>query len=234
MAKAAAGPNPKNITLRGRLSFPRFKHAEAVAFAANSKFDSNKTPEQISSSFTLLIEQDQLDKFKEHLLKVYLPYAEAQHKAGEKLDGALDDKAMKRIKAFLEDGDLDVQPPFMPIKSINEKYQDQTPECVARIDVKGPKGGDITLKARVENEQQMLVPDPDQLSFPVIKPLEQTVFDMYPGAYVAVTLNLFNYLNSASNFGIGAGGNTAVYMGNLEGERLGGGTDVNEDDIFMD
>ena len=40
--------------------------------------------------------------------------------------------------------------------------------------------------------------------------------------------------NNNGNFGIGAGAGTAVYMGNLEGERLGGGSGLNEDDIFED
>ena len=230
----ATTPDPKNVTIRGRLSFPRFKHAEAVAFAANSQFDKIKPADQIASSFTLLLEPDQKDKLLKHITDVYLPYAAEQHKNGEKRDGALDPKLISKIEKWIEAGDLTDAPPFMPIKAINEKYQDQTPECVARVDIKGPKAGDVLLKARVENETQLVVPDPDQLSFPVIKPLEQTVFEMYPGAYVAATLNLFSWAASTANFGVGAGANVAVYMGNLDGERLGGGTDVDENDIFMD
>lgn len=224
----------KNVTVRGRLSFPRFKHAEAVAFAANSQFDKNKTPDQINSSFTLLLEQDQVDKLVAHVRDKYLPYAKEQNKKGEKKDGQLDPKLIERIEKFLDAGDWDMAPPHFPIKNINPKYADQTPECVARLDVKGPKAGDVILKARVEDETQMVVPDPDQLSYPVIKPLEQTVFEMYPGAYVAATLNLYSFAVSSTIFGIGAGANVAVYMGNLEGERLGGGTDIDESDIFED
>ena len=232
---AANTASPKNVTLRGRLSFPRFKHAEAVAFAQNSQFDRNKAPDQITSSFTLLLEQEQVDKFLKHLTDVYLPYAAEQHKKGEKMDGGLDAKAIGKIEKRIAEADWTEAPPNMPLKSINPKYQDQTPECVARLDLKGPKGADVTLKARVENETQLVVPDPDLLTFPVIKPLEQTVFEMYPGAYVAATINLYSYFRSNTIFGIGAGANVAVYMGNLEGERLGGGGNgVNEDDIFMD
>ena len=225
---------PKNVTVRGRLSFPRFKHAEAVEFAKMSQFDKNKAPDEIASSFSLLLEPAQLEKLTDHIRNVYLPYSASQNKAGEKLDGRLDAKAIEKIEKWLDAGDLTDAPPHMPIKAINEKYADQTPECVARLDLKGPRGGDISLKARVENETQLTVPDPDLLRYPAIKPLEQTVFEMYPGAYVAATINLYNYFVSNTNFGIGAGANVAVYMGNLSGERLGGGVDVSEDDIFED
>ena len=168
-----------------------------------------------------------------HVRDVYLPYAKAQNAAGEKMDGGLDPKFITKIEKFLEAGDWDDAPPHFPVRSINPKYQDQSPECVARLELKGPKGADIKLKARVEDETQLVVPDPDLLSFPVLKPLEQTSFEMYPGAYVAATLHLYSYFSSNSIYGIGAGANVAVYMGNLEGERLGGGgNDVDASDIF--
>ena len=227
-----ATADPKALTIKGRLSFPRFTHASAVDF--NQKYSNFKAaPEDISSSFSVLLEQDQLNKLIAHIRDVFLPYAKQQAANGEKKD-ALDAKAISKIEAFLDGGDWADQPPYMPIKPLNPKYAGDTPECVAVLEVKGPKGADITLKARVENEQQLAVPDPDILAFPVIQPLHKTVFEMYPGCYVAATLNLYAYFNNNGNFGIGAGAGTAVYMGNLEGERLGGGSGLNEDDIFED
>ena len=223
----------KRVTVKGRLSFPRFKHAEAVAFAAQSQFDSKKDPSEISSSFALLLEQDQVDKIVAHVRDKYLPFAKAQNAVGEKRDGKLDPKYIDKILKFMEAGDWSDAPPNFPIKAINPKYQDQTPECVARLEIKGPKGGDVLLKARVEDETQLVVPDPDLVTFPVVKPIEQTAFQMYPGAYVAATLNLYSYFSSNAIYGIGAGANTAVYLGNLHGEKLGGGgNDVNDDDVF--
>lgn len=231
MAKPAS--DPKKVTIKGRLSFPRFKHAEAVAFAAKSSFDKDKDPSEISSSFTLLLEQDQLDKLVAKIRDEYLPFAEAQHAAKEKYDSKLTPAAIKKILAWLEAGDLEDKPPFMPIKAIKEEYQDATPECVARLDLKGPKGGDISLKARVESEDQLAVPDPDLMVYPALKNLNETVFEMYPGAYVATTINLYSYLSSVANFGIGAGVSSAVYLGNLEGEDLrGGGAAVDVDEMF--
>lgn len=227
--------NPESITLRGRASFPRLTHAEAVAFAAKSKFNANKPADQIEPTISLLIEPDQMDKLKDHILNVYLPFAEAQHKAGEKRNGALDAKRVKKVRELVESMDWEEQPPFIPVKFINEKYADQTPECVARVEVKGPKAADFALKARVENETQLRVPDPDLLSFPVLKPLNETNFEIYPGAYVAVTIRIYNYFSSNTIYGLGFGANAVVYMGNLDGERLGGGgAAVDEDDIFED
>ena len=54
---------------------------------------------------------------------------------------------------------------------------------------------------------------------------------MYPGAYVAVTLNLYAYHNGKLP-GFSAGASVAVFK--ADGERFGGGTTVDEDEIFLD
>ena len=225
-------PNPKNVTIRGRLSFPRFSHREAVAANQKSNFP-EADPNDVAPEFNLLIEQAQLDKLKDHIRDVFLPYVEEQFTKKEKRD-ALDPKVVKKILAKLDADDYEAVAPHLPMKEISKKNAEAAPECVASVKIVGRKGADITLKARVENEQQLLVPDPDILNYPVLKPLAETVFQMYAGAYVAATLNLYAFFQSASVNGISAGANTAVYLGNLEGERFGGGVEVNEDDIFLD
>lgn len=75
------------------------------------------------------------------------------------------------------------------------------------------------------------MPDPDLLNFPVIKPINQTVHSMYPGCYVAVTLNLYAYHNG-KHPGFSAGANVAVFK--ADGERFGGGVTIDEDEIFAD
>ena len=223
--------NPKQITLKGRLSFPRFTHKEAVAANDKSKFK-KADPSEVSPEFNLLIEQDQLDKLKDHILTVMIPYIEEQNAKKEKRD-ALSPKLIEKIKAKIATEDWDGSP-FLPMKPISEKNKEVAPECVASIKVTGPKGGDVTLKARVEDESQLVIPDADILSWPTIVPLDKSVFTPYAGAYFAATLNLFAFESSSTINGISAGANTAVYLGNLEGARFGGGTDVDEDDIFMD
>ena len=223
--------NPKNVTIKGRLSFPRFSHRDAVAANERSKFK-KADPSEVAPEFNLLIEQDQLDKLKDHILNVFLPYVEQQVANKEKRD-TLSPKLIQKIKDKIDTEDWDGSP-FLPMKPVSEKNAEVAPESVASVKITGSKGGDITLKARVENEDQLVIPDPDILSWPTIVPLDKSIFQMYPGAYVAATLNLFAFESSSTINGISAGANTAVYLGNIEGARFGGGVDVDEDDIFMD
>ena len=223
--------NPKQLTIKGRLSFPRFAHKEAVAANEKSKFK-KADPNEVSSEINLLVEQDQLDKLKDHILNVFLPYVEEQTVKKEKRD-TLNPKLVQKIKDKIAQEDWDGSP-FLPMKAVSEKNAESAPEAVSSIKITGPKGADITLKARVENEQQLVIPDPDQLSWPTIVPIDKSVFSPYAGAYFAATLNLFAFESSSTVNGISAGANTAVYLGNLEGARFGGGTDVDEDEIFMD
>jgi hypothetical protein len=226
-----ADKNPKQVTIKGRLSFPRFTHKEAVAANDKSKFK-KADPNEVSSEFNLLIEQDQLDKLKDHILNVFLPYVEEQVAKKEKRD-TLSAKLIQKIKDKIAQEDWDGSP-FLPMKPVSEKNAEAAPEAAASVKVTGPKGADITLKARVEDESQLVIPDPDILTWPTIVALDKSVFQPYAGAYFAATLNLFAFESSSTINGISAGANTAVYLGNLEGARFGGGVDVDEDDIFMD
>lgn len=224
--------NPKNITIHGRISFPTWTYQAALARDLTSKFPKpNKA--DVTPEFNLLVEQDQLDKLKKHILEEFLPYVEAQHAAGEKRD-VLEPAIVAKIRKWIEADDLTDAPPNMPIKAIHEKTQPLAPECVASVVCKGSKGTDIAIKAAVYDEDQLAVPDPDLLTYPVIKPIGQTVLDAYPGAYAAATLNLYSYFSNKTNYGMGAGANTVVVKGNVTADRFGGGTDLDEDAIFLD
>jgi len=227
-----ADKSPKTITIYGRLSFPRFTHAEAVAANKKSNFPAANEAD-VKPEFNLLIEQGQFEKLRDHIRDVFIPYAQEQYAKDPKSKDALDPKVVKKILQKLDDEDWDGAP-ILPFKSISEKNAEAAPEAVASVKVVGSKGQDITLKATVYDESQLAVPDPDILTYPVLKNLKETVFNMYAGAYVAATLNLYAYFSSAAVNGISAGANAAVYRGNLEGERFGGGTDIDEEDIFLD
>ena len=228
-----ATDNPANVTISGRLSFPRFTHAEAVVANAKSKFP-KATPEEVKPEFNLLVEQAQLDKFVAHIKDVFLPFVESQYAKGPKEKNALAPKEVKKILAMIEAGDWEETPPSMPIKKISEKNQEAAPEAVASVKITGMKNTNIALKATVYEEGQLAVPDPDILKYPFVTDLKNTVFQMYAGAYVVTTVNLYAFFSSTSVFGITASANTAIYRGNLEGGRLGGGIDYDEDDIFLD
>jgi len=223
-----APKNPKTVTIYGRLSFPNFQYAQAVARNAKSNFP--KDAADVAPDFNLLVEKPQLEKLLTHVRNEFLPYCLEQSKKGEKRD-ALDDKQVARILKLIDAEDWDDQPPYIPVKSVPEKTMDLAPEAEASIKVVGNKGTDVELKAIVNTEDELIVPDPDQLTFPVIKPIGQTVHQMYGGCYVAATLNLYAFI-SGKTPGFSASAGTAVFK--ADGERFGGGTSVDEDEIFLD
>lgn len=220
--------NPKTVTVYGRLSFPNFNYQQAVARNAKSQFP--KDAADVAPDFNLLVEQTQLDKLVNHVKTEFLPYCLEQSTKGEKRD-ALTKAEVDRVLKLIDSGDFEAQPPYICIKPVADKTAELAPEAVASIKVVGNKGTDIELKAIVNSEDELLVPDPDLLVFPVIKPIGQTVHQMYGGCYVAATLNLYAFI-SGKLPGFSASASVAVFK--ADGERFGGGTSVDEDEIFLD
>ena len=101
---------------------------------------------------------------------------------------------------------------------------------VVEHDVVGP--GDADLKAIVNDESELAVPDPDMI-FPPAKvlPIGKTIHTMYPGCRVAATLNLYSFI-SGKVPGFSSSASVAVFKN--DEERFGGGVSVDEDEIFMD
>ncbi len=220
--------NPKTVTIYGRLSFPNFTMAQALA--RNTKSNFAKPEADVAPDFNLLVEQAQLDKLVRHVLSEFLPYCVEQESKGEKRD-ALSQKDADRIATLMQGGDWESQPPYICIKPVPEKTAALAPEAVASIKVVGNKGQDIELKAIVNDESELSVPDPDQIAFPVIKPIKQTTHSMYGGCYVAATLNLYAFI-SGKLPGFSASASTAVFK--ADGESFGGGVSIDEDEIFLD
>ncbi len=225
----AAEKNPKTVTIYGRLSCPSFTTGEAFALSQKGKYPA-KSEAEAQPSFQLLVEQAQLDKFMAHVENVFFPYCIEQDKKDEKRD-RLSAAEVKKLLDGMKD-DLAEQMFNTPLKEVHAKTAELAPEAVATVKVVGNKGVDIELKAIVNDEDELSVPDPDQIKYPVIKPIHQTVHSMYPGAYVAVTLNLYAYHNDPKRPGFGAGASTAVFK--ADGDRFGGGTTVDEEEIFAD
>lgn len=223
-----APKNPKTVTIYGRLSFPNFNYQQAVA--RNSKSQYPKDAADVAPDFNLLVEKPQLEKLLTHVKDVFLPYCLEQSNKGEKRD-ALTKAEVDRILKLIDAEDWEAQPPYIPVKPVPDKTADLAPEAVANIKVTGNKGVDIECKAIVNSEDELLVPDPDQLTFPVIKPIGQTVHQMYGGCYVAATLNLYAFI-SGKLPGFSASAGVAVFK--ADGDRFGGGVTVDEDEIFLD
>lgn len=220
--------NPKTVTVYGRLSFPNFNYQQAVV--RNGKSQYAKDPAEVAPDFNLLVEQTQLDKLVNHAKTEFLPYCAQQHAQGETRD-ALDAAQVDKLMKALDAADWETQPPYLCIKAVAEKTAKLAPEAVASIKIVGNKGIDIEEKAIVNTEDELLVPDPDLLVFPVIKPIGQTVHQMYGGCYVAATLNLYAFVSGKLP---GFSGSSSVAVFKADGERFGGGVAVDESEIFMD
>jgi hypothetical protein len=219
--------SPKTVTIYGRLSFPTFTAKEAFDLSQKGQYPA-KDVASAAPSFSLLVGQTQWEKFLKHATEVFLPYCETQHAKGDKKD-SLDPNEVKQLIAGLSD--LENQLFNSPAKPVHEKSAALAPDAVATVKCIGPKGGDIELKAIVNSESELSVPDPDLLSFPAVRPINATVHSMYPGCYVAATLNLYAYHNG-KHPGFSAGVTTAVFK--MDGDRFGGSIAVDEDDIFLD
>lgn len=228
MASAPAKEkSPKVVTIYGRLSFPTFTAQAAYDRSQKGKYPA-ATVAEAAPDYQLLVEDGQLTKLVNHVEQVFLPYCVAQEAAGEKRDSLSKKEAEDLIKQLVAPFD---GPYNTPIKPVHEKTAPLAPECVAAVKVIGNKGTDMELRAIVNDEDELKVPDPDQIKFPVIKPVNESVHDFYPGCYVAVTLNLYAYHNG-KHPGFSAGGSVAIFK--ADGERFGGGVSVDEDEIFLD
>lgn len=220
--------DPKNVTFYGRLSYPTFTAQEAYDRSQKGSYPA-KDVGSAAPDFLLLVNATQFKKVLDHCVNVFLPYCQAQHEAGEKRD-ALEASEVKKLIDSIQ-GDLADQVFNSPFKLVSDKTAELAPEAVAAIKVIGPKGGDFELKAIVNDESELVVPDPDLLSFPVLKPLSATTHEIYPGAVVAVTGNAYAYKNGKlPGFSIGA--NIAVFR--ADADRFGGGAGIDTDEIFLD
>ena len=226
---AAKEPNPQVVTLYGRLSFPTWIHAEAVQRNLKSEHP-NPDPTKVAPDFNLLLEAPQRDKFMAHVKDVFLPYCIAQSKAGEKRNALTEAEANRILKVL--DSDWTEQPPYISVKPVPEKTAPLTPEGVAMIKVVGPRGADVELKAIVNDESELAVPDPDMI-FPPAKvlPIGKTIHTMYPGCRVAATLNLYSFI-SGKTPGFSSSATVAVFR--EDADRFGGGVELNEDELFED
>jgi len=228
MAQDKKAVDPKKLTVYGRLSFPRWTAKEAYDASQKGNYPyadvASAKPE-----FNLVLEKGQFDKFMNHVESVFLPYCVAQSTAGEKKD-VLDAGEVKKLVEGLK-GDLSDQTFNTPIKAVGEKTLELMPDAVASLKCIGNAGVDIEQKAIINKEDEFAVPDPDVLNFPLVRPIGQSVFSMYPGAYVAATLNLYAYHNG-KHPGFSAGASVAVFK--ADAERFGGGVSVDEDEIFLD
>jgi len=224
-----ATERPKDITIRGRLSWPKFTMPEAIAFNNSSRFP--KPADKVRPSFQLLLDDVQQDKLITYLKDEFLPWTIEQDKAGEK--SGLTAAQVKKLTKVLDAAEWDVDAVLGLIKPVHEKTADLAPESVSSLSVNGMPGRDIVRKAVVRSEDQLANPTDDVIvpARGLILPVEDTTLELYPGSYCAAQLNLFAF-TAAGNPGITASTGTIIFVG--EADRFGGGGSVvDEDDLFM-
>lgn len=219
--------NEKTVTVWGWISFPEFTAQGAYTQSQKGDYPAADVA-SASPNFLLLLNDTQAEKFRKHVEDTFLPYCEAQSKKGEKKDALTPAEVKLLLTAIDDPANAVVNTPY---KVISEKTAVLRPDAVAAVKCIGGKGTDIELKAIVNSEAELAVPDPDILSFPVIKPLSATTHQIYAGCQVAATINLYAYKNG-KNPGFSAGVSTAVFR--ADDERFGGSVAVDESEIFMD
>lgn len=218
--------NPNVVSIRGRLSFPTLTVAEAKIRNTRSSFP--KADDKIAPEFQVLVTELQLDKFVKHINDVYLPWLEAQIKNGEQ---KYKDVKPAKLIALLKSRDWADQPPYIPIKVVNEATQKLAPEAVASIKVSGYAGRDIIQKAIVRGPDDEFDPSTVRAKYPAIVPIDDTNFELYAGAEVGVTLDLYAF-QAAGMPALKSSATTLVFR--ADAERFGGGVDVDEDALFDD
>lgn len=222
-----ASKNPQTVTVYGRLSFPVFDHKTAVERNAKSDYP-QADPSKVAPEFNLIVDQAQLDKFLNHVKNEFFPFCRQQPDDGR---NALTDADVKRLLKTIDAQDWEDQPPYIPVKPIHEKTAPLVPDGVASIKVSGNKGVDIELKAIVNSEDELEIPDPDRVIYPAIIPINKTVHTLYPGCLAVATLNLYAY-HQGKTPGFSASAGVCVFK--ADADRFGGGIAVDEDEIFMD
>lgn len=220
----------KQVTIQGRLSFPVFGIDEAMVRSAKGQYPQTDKA-KVSPDFQLLLSQSQWEKFLDHAVNTFLPYCAEQFKLGKDENDALDPKDVKQLIATIE-GDLEMQTLNTPVKPIHEKTAALAPDAVVAVKCIGPKGGDIKQFAVVHKEEELKVPDADLIEYPALKPIGETVHELYPGCVALATVSLYSYYNGR-NPGFSARATACVFK--ADADRFGGGgSDVDMDAVFMD
>lgn len=230
-----ASTNPQEITVKGRISFPVWTYDQAVARDAKSKFP-KKDKNDIRPGFDLLLTQVQATKLIDHLRNVFLPWCIEQEKLGDKGKSKLTSAQVKKLTKILDEAEWDVDGIIGLIKPVHELTAELAPEAVLSLKVNGMKGRDLNQKAVVKSKDDLNPLDDrnDDIVLPPrgeIMDLDRTKLEIYPGAYVAATINLFAF--TGANVGITASTGSVIFLDHRD--RFGGGGDtIDEDDIFLD
>ena len=219
--------NENQVTVGGRLSFPQLTAQAAYTQSQSGDYPAADVA-SASPNFMLLLNDTQTEKIKKALLEVFLPFCVERHKAGEKRN-ALSQAQVKMLIDSIEDPEnATVNTPF---KKVNDKTLELAPDTVSAVKCIGNKGVDLDQMAIIYAEKELIVPDPDILTFPTLVRLDLTKHQLYAGCNAGATIGFYTYVAGKSP-GVSAGVSTIVFRG--DNTKFGGGVDVDLDEIFMD
>lgn len=231
----ATNTSPADVLITGRLSFPRWKWADAVAFNAGSKYP--KAAEDVRPHVQLLLNETQFTKLKEHLIGKFLPWAVANEASGDK--NALTAAQAKKIETWLEARDWEEDPIVGLIKPVYVKTLEMAPDLVATATVNGFKGTDLEPKVLVRDVSQLknsFGADGEEVILPErgdIYPASDTKVELYPGSLCAAQVNLWAFV-TAKTPGIMASTRSVTFIADRDRLGGGGGGDIDIDDLFLD
>lgn len=218
------------VTFYGRVSFPSFTAKQAFDLSQSGQFPVDSV-DKASPNVTFLVTEVQFDKVKKYLLEQFLPYCAAQFAAGgAKERDALSPDDIAKLTAAIEGDPADAEY-NIPFKVLSDKSAELAPEAAGVVKVMGRKGLDLVLKAAARSEKDLADPTSDILKFPVILPIEDTVFELYPGCVGGTTAKAYAYHNGKRP-GVSLSCDTVIHRG--DATRFGGGPGVDEDEFFAD
>jgi hypothetical protein len=219
--------NENQVTVGGRISFPQLTAQLAYTQSQSGSYPAADVA-SASPNFTLLLNDKQTAKIKDALTQVYLPFCAEQFAKGEKRS-ALSPAHVKMILEAIDDPENAVV--NTPFKKVSEKTLALAPDTVSAVKCIGNKGVDLDQLAIVYKESELLIPDPDILSWPALVDIKRTSHQLYAGCNARATIGFYVYVAGKSP-GVSAGVNTVVFSG--DNSKFSGGVDVDLDEIFMD
>lgn len=210
-------------SFKGRLSFHVHDVDAALVEKNKGPFaKSNDTVADVSAYSTILLTAPQYERIKTQLIE-FLGECAKLPKGEIKLTPAELKMLVRQIEA---DEALPLNTPF---KQLSEKTLELWPECVAAVKLLSPRGQSFVEEAIVRNEDDLKVPDPDRIGFPLQLPLRESRFTMYNGCWVIAPLSFYTYKNGA-NPGVSAGGTHIIFQ--RDDTPFAGGPGVDRDSIF--
>lgn len=232
---------PAGINAGGRLSFNHLTAQAAYdsAHRVGSKLPPKQRPQTVDdakANFVLLLNSTGKERIIKHVLEDVIPWFRQEVKNGNPKVQVTDDH-IDTIEELIKDETWrDGRNGTTPFREVDPKTLEMAPTAALAMTIKTYRDGvDFKQEAFVTEEEQ-LVSKP--FSKKAVFPIEDTVFELYSGAYVKSTVTF--WIGDAGGMPyLNCNANSVVFW--KDASRFGGGsTDVegmleeDDDDLFYD